>query len=148
MFFIPLDKIPSVTSQQKGVKVIKGKPHFFEKKKVAEARAIYYGNLYDHKPTKPLQGAVRVDMVIQYPMAKGKSPLTFKITRPDLDNTAKLILDVMTDLGFWNDDAQIASLELTKLYHEKSGIYIRVTELDGKLDDFYFGQELAKGLRK
>jgi len=129
-FFVPLDKIPSATAQQKGVKVIKGKPHFFEKSKVSEAKEIYKLGIAPHTPIKPLNGAVRVDIVIQYPMAKGKSPLAFKMTRPDLDNTAKLILDVMTDLGFWYDDGQIAQLNLTKLYHEESGILIRVDGFD------------------
>ena len=33
-FFIPLDKLPTVTAQQKGVRVVNGRPHFYKKKEV------------------------------------------------------------------------------------------------------------------
>jgi len=46
-----------------------------------------------------------------------------------LDNMAKAFLDCMTDLGFWQDDAQITSLILEKFWARKPGIWVRVETL-------------------
>ena len=42
--------------------------------------------------------------------------------RPDLDNLAKLAIDVMAGLKWFKDDAQIARLELEKEWSNKPGI--------------------------
>ncbi|WP_252968912.1 RusA family crossover junction endodeoxyribonuclease [Erysipelothrix rhusiopathiae] len=42
----------------------------------------------------------------------------------------KLLLDCMTDLGFWNDDAQITSMLVEKMYDKVPGIYIKIEELE------------------
>lgn len=36
----------------------------------------------------------------------------------------------MTDLKFWNDDAQVVDLRVIKRYSEKATIYISMEELD------------------
>lgn len=52
-----------------------------------------------------------------------------KTTRPDCDNMVKLLLDVMTALRFWNDDAQVTSLTLIKRWSEgEGGTLIQVKE--------------------
>lgn len=48
--------------------------------------------------------------------------------KPDLDNAAKLVLDAMTSIGCWLDDAQVARLEVAKVYHvpeEPCGMWLR-----------------------
>jgi Holliday junction resolvase RusA-like endonuclease len=40
----------------------------------------------------------------------------FMVSKPDRDNLDKAVLDTMTDIGFWHDDAQVAGGELLKLY--------------------------------
>jgi Holliday junction resolvase RusA-like endonuclease len=45
---------------------------------------------------------------------------------PDVDNLAKLTLDVMTDAGFWGDDGQVAILHLSKWWGDLPGIRIEV----------------------
>jgi Holliday junction resolvase RusA-like endonuclease len=42
--------------------------------------------------------------------------------RPDLDNLAKLTIDVMAGLKWFKDDAQIARLELEKEWSSAPGI--------------------------
>jgi Holliday junction resolvase RusA-like endonuclease len=49
-----------------------------------------------------------------------------KDTRPDCDNIVKLLQDVLTDLEFWNDDGQIAMLQVCKFYAEKPSVIIDV----------------------
>lgn len=51
--------------------------------------------------------------------------------KPDADNLAKAVLDVLTTLGVWRDDSQVAKLEVEKHYAEAgwSGLSMAVTEL-------------------
>jgi Holliday junction resolvase RusA-like endonuclease len=53
-----------------------------------------------------------------------------KITRPDTDNLDKLLKDVMTDMGFWEDDALISMEYIWKVLSDEPGIWICVDELD------------------
>jgi Holliday junction resolvase RusA-like endonuclease len=36
--------------------------------------------------------------------------------KPDCDNIAKALLDALTTLGFWTDDALVAECEIIKKY--------------------------------
>jgi len=88
----------------------------------------------EHRPSEPLKGALRLKVLWMYPYRKAepKKNRSFPIycdTRPDCDNLVKGIKDIMTRLGFYTDDGQIASLEFTKMWGEDCGIYITITEL-------------------
>lgn len=37
-------------------------------------------------------------------------------SKPDVDNLAKAVLDAMTTIGFWRDDAQVWNLSVSKNY--------------------------------
>lgn len=41
--------------------------------------------------------------------------------KPDVDNLAKAVMDVMTNLGVLDDDARVVSLTVTKAYNEENG---------------------------
>lgn len=115
--FISCEKLPKATAQQKGVSIAKnGKPHFYEKKKVTNAR-----NFYADAIRKKMKQAgwetcecpvsVRMNFVFTQ---KTKPKTEFKTTRPDLDNLMKLILDAATDAGAWRDDALIVEIAALK----------------------------------
>lgn len=53
----------------------------------------------------------------------------YRTTKPDTDNLQKLLKDVMTDLGFWKDDALVASEIVEKFWAERPGIFIYVENL-------------------
>ena len=53
----------------------------------------------------------------------------YRTTKPDTDNLQKLLKDCMTDVGFWKDDAQVASEICEKFWAEIPGIWIRVEEI-------------------
>lgn len=57
----------------------------------------------------------------------------FRTTRPDLDNLNKSIMDILTDLKFWNDDSQVAKLLLMKRWvrPEDAGILITINQIEG-----------------
>ncbi|MDF2722122.1 MAG: BCBBV1cgp24, partial [Paenibacillus sp.] len=41
----------------------------------------------------------------------------------------KLLLDCMTDLGFWKDDSLVVSLIAEKFWAKLPGIYIKIEEV-------------------
>ena len=53
----------------------------------------------------------------------------YKTSRPDTDNLVKLLKDVMTELHFWGDDAQVACEVICKYWAERPGIYVKVESL-------------------
>lgn len=129
-FQIMTDTIPRSTSQEKGVRIVHGRPHFYTKDKVQDAKRFYAVRLKGYRPEKPIEGAVALTVNFCYPVKKPHKNGEVKITRPDTDNLIKLIKDVMTDLGFWVDDSQIVCEKVTKSYREPSGIEVRIARLD------------------
>lgn len=71
-----------------------------------------------------------MSVVWGYPVTGKHKTGNSKTTRPDIDNIQKLLLDCMTDLRFWKDDAQIAVLLAQKIYGEIPGIYIKLERID------------------
>lgn len=128
--FIELDKIPSSTSQLKGVQIVHGKPRFYTKKNVQEVKDLYTIFLKGHRPPEPMRGPVRLKVSFYYPAKRPHKDGEPKITRPDTDNLIKLFKDVMTDLGFWLDDAQVCQETITKSYARTCGIYFEVEEIE------------------
>ncbi len=128
-FFLPMKKIPTTTHQQKKVTVIKGKPHFYEPEDLKNARSKFMSLLNRHKPPDKLQGALRLTVKWCFPRIKGSNNGQYKTTKPDTDNLQKLLKDCMTDLGYWQDDAQVASEIVEKFWADTVGIYVKVEEI-------------------
>ena len=51
-------------------------------------------------------------------------------TKPDTDNLAKAVLDALTTVGMWQDDKQVYSLHVMKLYSDGDvpGCFIQIWE--------------------
>lgn len=87
--------------------------------------------LMPHKPQTPYNCPIRLSVKWLYPFRKNE-PKKNRIeelpciTRPDCDNLCKLLLDIMTRLGFWVDDSIIYNLEFTKAYSENPRIEIKI----------------------
>ncbi|MBS4762131.1 RusA family crossover junction endodeoxyribonuclease [Carnobacteriaceae bacterium zg-ZUI252] len=129
IFFVPLEKIPTTTHQQKRVTVKNGKPHFYEPKKLKEARSLFMSKLAKYKPEEKLKGPIRLTVKWLFPMTKASEHGEYKTTKPDTDNLQKLFKDCMTTLGYWEDDAQVASEIVEKFWSNVVGIYVRVEVL-------------------
>lgn len=75
-----------------------------------------------HKPPAPMRGALRVDVTYEFPWRAGDSQKkrrngpAWKDTKPDLDNLTKQVLDVLQSAGFYQNDAQIAVLKVSKMF--------------------------------
>ena len=127
---------PTATAQQKGERVVGGYIHHYKKKNVAQAEAILRDALLPYVPAEPITGKpIQLRVLWEFPYPKSAKKHLYghcrhKITRPDTDNLNKLLKDVMTDMGFWEDDALISMEYIWKVLSDEPGIWICVDELD------------------
>lgn len=123
-FFLPMNP-PTVTHQEKQVRVVNGKPRFYEPQELRNARAMFHDRLCHWKPTEPITGGIRLVVKWCFPRGRHKDG-EYRVTRPDTDNLQKLLKDCMTDAGFWKDDAQVCCEIVEKFWTEIPGIYVKV----------------------
>ena len=127
-FFMPM-RPPTATAQEKGVNTTGDKPHFYDKPRTGDAKAKLEAHLAPYAPKAPYEGPIRLIAKWCYPVAGKHHDGEYKTTRPDTDNAQKLLKDAMTRLGYWKDDAQVASEVAEKFWADKPGIYIRIESL-------------------
>ena len=127
---------PTATAQQKGERVVGGYIHHYKKKNVAQAEAILRDALLPYVPEAPIADkpiCLEVYWLFPFPKSARKHEPGVprcKITRPDTDNLNKLLKDVMTDMGFWKDDALICIERIAKYYTDEPGIQISIRQMD------------------
>ena len=127
-FFLPMIP-PTQTHQEKQVTVKNGKPVFYDPQELKAARMKLRDYLAKHRPKEPMPGGVR--LIVKWCFPRGVHPDgSYKTTKPDTDNLQKMLKDVMTEVGFWKNDAQVASEIVEKFWAETTGIFIRVEELE------------------
>ena len=81
-----------------------------------------------HAPDVPLAGPVRLSLLFVLPKPKRK--VTVPVTRPDLENLCKGLLDSWNGV-LWNDDSQVIALTLEKVYEDDRlsvGVLVTVGE--------------------
>lgn len=81
-------------------------------------------------------GALRLNLLFYLPIPKSFSKkkrenLMYVSKRPDVDNLAKAVMDAMNNTGIWEDDSQIARLDIVKAYGEEPKCVITLIELEG-----------------
>lgn len=126
-FFMAMEP-PTVTAQEHKVTVVNGKPVFYDPPEVKAAKEKLIGYLYKNRIMWPYRCGVRLITKWCFPRGQHKNG-TYRTTKPDTDNLQKLLKDCMTLVGFWEDDALVASEVVEKFWAEKPGIYIRIEEL-------------------
>ena len=131
-FFLAIDP-PTATHQEKQVRIVHGKPLFYDPAPVKDAKNLIIAHLYPHKPDQPLTGAVSLSTVWLFPKGRAHKNGEWRITKPDTDNLQKLLKDCMTRCGFWKDDAQVCRETIEKRWADApSGIYIEIHTLEEK----------------
>lgn len=128
-FFIQMKKIPTVTHQQKKVRVIRGKPQFYEPDELKETRAMFMELLAPYAPEEPMDGPLRLTTKWLFPKIKGTTNGQYKHTKPDTENLLKLPKDCMQELGFFVNDSRVASEITEKFWSDTVGIYVRLENL-------------------
>ena len=122
---------PTATHQEKQVRVVKGKPVFYDPPQVKAVRSKLTAHLAGYRPETPMRGAVRLRAIWCFPRDGNHRNGEYRTTKPDTDNLQKLLKDCMTTWGFWKDDAQVACEIVEKFWADVPGIYICVEELAG-----------------
>lgn len=116
---------PTITQQEHRIGVSKtGKKYTYEQAELKEARSELRAHLSKHAPEQPLTGAVRLVTMWCFPIKDKHKNGEWRTSKPDTDNLNKMLKDVMTSLGFWKDDAQVAAESIQKFWADKPGIYI------------------------
>ena len=122
---------PTATAQMKKVSVVNGMPRFYEPKQVKEAKQLLMNLLSEHAPQEKFDGAIKLSVTWCFPRNKTHKHKEYRITKPDTDNLEKLLKDCMTQVGFWNDDAQVVIERCCKVWvnNEDAGIVIDIQRL-------------------
>lgn len=127
---------PRGTAQEKSIAYNNGRPVIYEKKSAREARELLTLMLRKYKPSEPIDGAVRLTVrwfFKNYTIYRGRRVKNhkqkYKTTRPDTDNMVKGLKDVLTHLGYWNDDAQVAEEFCGKYWSDTPRIEIEIEHL-------------------
>lgn len=124
---------PTVTHQEKkfGGVTKSGTPIFYPTPQLAGARALLTAKLRRFAPKKPWKCPVQLTTLWVFRRPKSQRSL-FKTTRPDTDNLQKMLKDVMTECGFWTDDALVVRENIEKIWlpaEDRHGIIISVIDL-------------------
>ncbi len=127
-FFLPMIP-PTITHQQHKVTIRNGKPMFYEPQELKTARLKLTGALARYKPEIFVIGPIRLFVKWCFPITGKHKNGEYKTSKPDTDNLQKLLKDVMTDVGYWKDDAQVASEIVEKFWADIPGIYIQIQNL-------------------
>lgn len=122
-------KPPTITSQEKEVTVVNGKPVFYDPYDLKAAKTKLKNHLAPHVPDKPLDGPLRLVVKWCFPITGKHHNGEYKYTKPDTDNLNKALKDIMEDLGFYVNDARVASEIIEKFWAKIPGIYIRLEEI-------------------
>ena len=131
-FFMPMIP-PTTTFQDKELAVRHGKPVIFDSAELIAVKAKLQGHLSKYIPAEPVTGPIRILVKWCYPATDAHPAGTWKITKPDSDNLQKALLDCMTRLKFWKDDAQVCSQIAEKFWSDVPGVFVYITQLEDSL---------------
>ena len=136
-FFVNI--IPTKATHQSSLRVLRSRSgRFFvgkfSKSPIKRWISEFSEKIAKFKPEKPLDCPVEIDIEFRFPYNKSASKKiintdTWKTTRPDLDNMEKVILDTLTNDGFFVDDSLVVLKTTRKMHSPKVGISIFIKEL-------------------
>lgn len=129
--FLPMEKIPTATLQQKRAAYVKGRLMMYEPQNVKEAKSYYEHLLRPYRPSQPITNPVCIYIRWAFPIKDKKKWNTWKTSKPDVDNLEKILIDRFVKTRFIEDDSLVVSLLGEKVYVEpgRGGIHIQITEV-------------------
>lgn len=108
-------------------RVFGGRAHMFtDRGQRNDIAAIRY--LLSEKGARIYQARLPLELRVEFRVKRPKSApkrVVHPVTRPDVDQYAKAILDAATGI-LWEDDAQVVRLTATKVYDASGGASIRL----------------------
>lgn len=130
-FFMAMEP-PTITHQLKGVAVKNGKAFMYNSAELNAVKIKLSAYLSGHVPEKPLEGPVWLGVKWCFSIKGNHRDGEYKTSKPDTDNLEKMLKDVMEELGFFKNDAQVASEHIEKFWADIPGIYIAMWEIERK----------------
>ena len=131
-FFLPMIP-PTVTNQMHRIVARPGqRPIVYDSDELRQAKdtlrahlAKQFTYLTAHGYTKIKNVPIR--LLVKWCFPKGQhADGEYRITKPDTDNLMKALKDIMTKIGYWEDDALVASDISEKFWASVPGLYIRI----------------------
>ena len=120
---------PKSTFQQRDL-------HFHKTPAARLAMAQWQAILEQHVPESPLKGPIALRIIVTWPhtaesmkRSRGGGEV-YKITKPDGDNVLKGIKDIMTKLGYWEDDNHVSIEAITRCHGNFPGAFFSVKEIE------------------
>lgn len=89
--------------------------------------------LAPYKPETPLEGALFLKVEFDFKAYSDKKPYYWKQSKPDTSSMLGTLKKIMTDIGFWADDAQIVYEVCSKAYKKKPGLSIQIMTLEERM---------------
>lgn len=126
-FFLPINP-PTKTAQQKRWKCVNGKPICYQSKELKEAYMLLRDGVALFKPKEKIKDSIHLLTQWRFPADKKHPAGSWRKTKPDTDNLQKMLKDVMTEAGFWEDDCLVVSETVQKFYVDTPGIYIVIAK--------------------
>lgn len=83
-----MEKVPTLTAQERRVRAVKGKPVFYDSPRIKSAKALLVAHLKQHRPPKPYDSGVRLGVSWLFQKGRHKDG-EYRITKPDTDNLQK-----------------------------------------------------------
>ena len=128
-FFAPMRRPPTATGAN-GKRVDRPSGRVYDSPELSRARETIDAAIAPYRPPQPITGPVGVELRWCYPL-KGKhrqgEPYTSK---PDIDNTRKVVYDALAGLGFIEDDRFICQDRGYQAWWEPSGLYVKIWKVD------------------
>jgi Holliday junction resolvase RusA-like endonuclease len=129
-YFVP----PKTTHHSKKIARMGRFSRLVDTPALTSARETWVSVLRPFAPSVPLVGPLRANIELTWPWRKGDAmriresgPIPCDV-KPDCDNMAKTIFDVMALLGYFSNDAQIYSLTVTKWFGSRPGMRFTIVE--------------------
>ena len=128
--------IPPRTTKQH-VRVVRsrdGRVRSYQPAEVKKAEKAVLGLFLPFAPRRPFIGPLSIALIVTYPWRKGepkrnrRAGRAWKPTKPDIDNSGKLIADALAP-KFFVDDAQICHIDYRKQWGDESGIGLKIYKL-------------------
>ena len=127
---------PTTTAQEKKYTVVHGQVYIYKPRKLRDAYHTLLWHLERNKPSRPFEGPVKLTVKWLFPKGKSHKHMEWRVSRPDVDNLMKMLMDLMTKCGYWIDDSQVVQVDVCKLWSDApTGIEIEITKLDKYKED-------------
>lgn len=128
-FFLPMNP-PTKTAQEKRWKCVNGKPIAYQSAELKAAYMKLRDGVARFKPEEKIRDSIQLLVQWGFPADKKHPAGSWRKGKPDTDNLQKMLKDVMTEAGFWEDDCLVVSETVQKFYVDTPGIYIAIAKVE------------------